>query len=409
MRIVGVCRTRISGLVLTTLLSVCLLFVINESADAFVGGGSWGSGGSGGSGGSWGSRGGSFGSRGGYRTPVRNLLGRMHTRHQGSRGGGSSGGSSGGSTGYGSSGGSLGGSYVSYGSSGGSGGSAGSVGSSYAYSSSAAGYGSWGSSYLSTLGSSSDVVYAPGYIDGSAPIDSYVAPGYSLDSVPMQGGVVEPAVPESFYDRGAQPSGDSILNGGGDSQTPVPPPGPVEGDDSTRVVDPMRDAIVLNVVVPIDAKVYINDNLTQAKGEERGYVSRDLKPDRDYHYEVKAVVVRDDKEIVRTELVSARTGSVRMVAMDFDAKPTTSLALEVPADAEVKLCGKETSATGRVRHFATSVLAEGMTWKDYTIQVSVQRDGKTVTREQTLDLLAGDTHSFKFDFDDATTELVVSK
>ena len=50
-----------------------------------------------------------------------------------------------------------------------------------------------------------------------------------------------------------------------------------------------------------------------------------------------------------------------------------------------------------------------MTWKDYTIQVSVQRNGKTVTREKTLDLLAGDTHALKFDFDDSTAELVVSK
>ena len=40
MRIVGVCRARFGGLVLTALLSVCLLFCRNESADGFTGGGS---------------------------------------------------------------------------------------------------------------------------------------------------------------------------------------------------------------------------------------------------------------------------------------------------------------------------------------------------------------------------------
>ena len=171
----------------------------------------------------------------------------------------------------------------------------------------------------------------------------------------------------------------------------------------------MNEAIVLNVVVPLDAKVYINDRLTTTEGEERGYVSRNLKPDRDYHYQVKAVVERDGQAIVRTELVSARTGAIKTVAMDFESQPTTSLAIEVPHDARVKLCGKETSATGRIRHFATSKLAEGMTWKGYTIEVSVERDGETITSEKTLDLLAGDSHSLKFEFDDSTTELVVSK
>ena len=95
--------------------------------------------------------------------------------------------------------------------------------------------------------------------------------------------------------------------------------------------------------------------------------------------------------------------------MDFEAKPKTSLALEVPDDAKVKLCGKETSATGQVRHFATSNLDEGMTWKDYSIEVSVERNGETITLEKTLDLLAGDSHLLKFEFDDTATELVVSK
>ena len=135
--------------------------------------------------------------------------------------GGSVGGSSGGSSGFGSSGGSLGSTYVSYASSGGS----------------AAALAAATPILLLLLDTvvggqvifrrlklpipATDVVYQPmstdygspvtydsgysldsGYIDSSMPIDSYAAPGYSLDSIPMEGGVVDPSVPGSFYDGG---------------------------------------------------------------------------------------------------------------------------------------------------------------------------------------------------------------
>ena len=166
--------------------------------------------------------------------------------------------------------------------------------------------------------------------------------------------------------------------------------------------------LLFDTVVPVDAQVYINDKLTRTEGEKRSYVSRNLKSDRDYHYNVKAVVVRGGKEIVRTQLVTLQTGSDQTVAFDFQATPMTSLAIDVPADAEVKLCGKPTAATGSLRHYATDRLEEGTTWKDYTVLVSVTRNGKVVSQEKKLDMVAGETYSLNFEFDSAN-EKIASK
>jgi len=44
-------------------------------------------------------------------------------------------------------------------------------------------------------------------------------------------------------------------------------------------------------------------------------------------------------------------------------------------------------------------LKSGAEWSNYTVSASVERNGKTVTREQKLTLKAGDSPSLTFDFD----------
>ncbi len=407
--------------VFAAVLSSGMLFANVQSVDADGGswGGSLGSGGSrGGSLGSGGSRGGSLGSGGGLSRggflggsgPIRNLLGRI-----GSRNSGGSGGSSGGFVGGGSSGGSLGslgstGSAYSHVSGGGS--SGGSTGGStgYGFGSSGASYGSLGSGYLGSLdsydgGYSSDgAIYSgPQETSFSSPVyDSGVYDGgvqHSLDATSPSGVYIEPS--------NGIPAPSKPSDGADSTNQPTPPglPGP-EADDSTQITRPVGHRAVLKLVVPRDAVVFINDKRTTTEGETRSYVSRNLKADSEYHYNVKAVVTRDGKEVVRTQLVAIATGESKTVAMDFDSAPTTSLALNVPADATVKLCGKETSTSGVTRHYVTSKLDEGMTWKNYTVEVSVVRDGKVVTQERTMNLLAGETYSLDFDFDAAAGQIV---
>ena len=465
----GMARKRV--LILAASFALCFLLVGHDSAEAFTGG-SWGSRGgsfgSGGSGGSWGSRGGSRGGLLGGRQPLRNLLGRLGSRLSSAGSGGSTGYSSGGSRGFGS-GGSTGysGSGGSYGSGGGSYGSYASSSSGAAYGSWGSNYlSNLGSS--SYVGTSSPVYSGPletsyaapvygsgmsapmydggvsyggtaidsgclscagsvdsGYL-GGIPMDSgYIDQGYSLDGglpteggvpmdglqlnggMPIEGGtVVDPSAPGSYYET-------TPLQGGEQATPPDPTQGggnfPGPDDDNTSIDNPSGDTAILSLLVPRDAKVYINGTMTSTPGARRSYVSRNLKPNREYRYKVKAVVFRGGKEIVRNELVSLKTGTVKSVAMDFTSSPVTSLALNVPADAEVTLHGKTTSASGTLRHFATSKLDNGKTWNDYTVLVSVKRDGETVVQEKKLDMTAGESYSLTFDFESKVQSQIASK
>ena len=68
----------------------------------------------------------------------------------------------------------------------------------------------------------------------------------------------------------------------------------------------------------------------------------------------------------------------------------TSLTLNVPTDARVWLAGNPTASSGAVRHFDTSSLAAGQTWRNYEIKVTTVVDGQEATISKVIDLAAGD-------------------
>ena len=68
----------------------------------------------------------------------------------------------------------------------------------------------------------------------------------------------------------------------------------------------------------------------------------------------------------------------------------TSLTLNVPTDARVWLAGNPTASSGAVRHFDTSSLAAGKTWRNYEIKVTTVVDGREATISKVIDLAAGD-------------------
>jgi len=333
----------------------------------------------------YGSGGGSSGGSGGY-----------------SYGGGSSGGSSGGysyggSSGYSYGGGSSGGSsgYDAGGSSGGRtgffarlharhanrGGSSG--GSSGGYSGGSSGYSYGGSSG----GGSGGYSYGGSSGGGSG--------GYMMDGgVPMNGAPV--IVPQA-------PAG-----------APVPPaPGaaPAGRPISFTTSD---DMAVLNVVVPADAKVFVNGYETSSTGSERRFVSNGLVAGKNYTYELKAEVNGN----VETKTVKLQAGQATDVRFSFDgnseesktaAQPIkTKLTLKVPADAKVFIAGKETKATGTVREFATTKLAAGQTWDNYTVRIEVTVDGNVVSSEEKLTLVGGADIAMSFD-GEAGPKLMASK
>jgi uncharacterized protein (TIGR03000 family) len=72
----------------------------------------------------------------------------------------------------------------------------------------------------------------------------------------------------------------------------------------------------------------------------------------------------------------------------------------VPQDAIVVLAGEATTATGAVRTYKTKTLTSGQAWPDYSIEVSVVRNGQLVTQEKTIRLIGGRQESLRFSFGD---------
>ena len=138
-------------------------------------------------------------------------------------------------------------------------------------------------------------------------------------------------------------------------------------------------------------------------------MSRHLGEDRDYKYQVKAILVRDGKELVRTKLVTMRPGLTETVNFDFEASVLTTLALAVPADAKVKICGKEMSTVGPIRSFTTSRLKDGEIWNDYKVTVEYQLNGKPHVEERTIDLLAGELRRLSIGVDSSNRDQIASK
>lgn len=157
----------------------------------------------------------------------------------------------------------------------------------------------------------------------------------------------------------------------------------------------------LEVSLPEDAKVYVNDKPTSTPGDVRRYISRNLKPGTTYTYEVRAEVEREGELYQQTQVVELEAGLEKSIAFDFSASeiPVTTLTLNVPEDANVLLGGAATKARGTVREYSTSQLKSGQVWQDYTIVVQVERDGKTITQEKAIDLQGGVSQELDFDFD----------
>ncbi len=404
------------------------IFTIGNDSCVAQGGGSWGGSWGGGSGGSMGSAGGSWGGQRVFRTPVRSFF----AHHQPARrlfGGFGSQGSAGGSAGFASAGnGSVGFSSA------GSMGSAGSVGSG-----SAGGFGSAGYQYYSgggyASGGSAGFVSAPtsnfsvgatfpsaadcsdcfvgtsnglqhGAVSNSSAPIPYSETGYfGGDAGVINNSGVVPA--EQYYDSSGNviPNAGSTLESGNSSGLEKPPtPEPAKNGETTTIFR-QDGAAILNVAVPVNAKVLINNRLTTTGGSSRSFVSRHLQAGRDYSFEVEAIVERDGRDVTLQQQVVMRAGRSQSVNFDFDSPVLTQVTLKVPENASIKLCGNDTTVSGSVRNFKTRLMP-GQVWENYDIDVSYEKDGQIVAKRQTITIEAGQKYIVDFEFG---KDLYVSK
>ncbi len=354
-----------------------------SSGYASSGGGSSGYASSGyGSGGQ--SYGGSHGSRGGG--PIRRLAAKIRAHHQS----------------LGSNGGSYGGSY------GGSRGSYASSGSSYG------GYSSYGStvSYSSTSFVTAQVVAAPiAYESPSVYAETVVSdsceqPTYASETI-VDGGYVDGGSQGTIlYESAPVETHESYTPPIVDDSSVDTPGLPIDNGATPTEANPKEsrrfDGEAYFVVsVPEEATVFINDFETTTPGKKREYVSPGLESDREYTYEIRAVVGDGTHPQEQTKMVTVRAGE--NVDVDFAFQPVevvTTVKLNVPEDAKVLLAGNETTIEGTTRTFSTKQLAPGQTWDDYKVVVILERDGDMLTQERNLVVQSGETYELTFDFTD---------
>jgi uncharacterized protein (TIGR03000 family) len=173
---------------------------------------------------------------------------------------------------------------------------------------------------------------------------------------------------------------------------------------------------VIEVAVPAQAKVFVNNKETTSTGSSRSYVSNSLQAGQTYLYNFRVEFPHDGETVVKTESVRLSAGD--RVALSFGANQDlqlsdalgatkTQLTVTVPENAKVFLAGSSTDQSGSVRTYATHRLNEGQTWDAYTIRVEVEQDGKTEVREETLTITGGESYELAFDFETEANQLAV--
>ena len=160
------------------------------------------------------------------------------------------------------------------------------------------------------------------------------------------------------------------------------------------------DSVYLTVAVPAEAKIYVNGNRTSSTGAVREFVSRGLKPGKQYKFDIRAEIESAaGTTIVENKTVAVKAGDREQLNFAFSGQAApieTAVTLNVPDGAKVVLAGNPTKATGNSRVYKTSSLRPGQVWDNYDIEV--HHAGKV--KKQTVRLIAGDQLQLSFNFDE---------
>jgi uncharacterized protein (TIGR03000 family) len=209
-------------------------------------------------------------------------------------------------------------------------------------------------------------------------------------------------------------SGSSGSYGGVSYSAPVE--SACEGCSASTTTDAALEtagSAVIEVSVPADAKVFVNNKETTSTGDSRSYVSNNLQTGRTYLYNFRVEFAQDGETVVKNESVKLSAGD--RVALSFGANEEsqqlsasgtkTELKITVPENAKVFLAGSPTDQAGTVRTYATHRLSEGQTWTDYTVRVEAEVNGKMEVRQETLTITGGESYELAFDFADEADQL----
>jgi uncharacterized protein (TIGR03000 family) len=115
-------------------------------------------------------------------------------------------------------------------------------------------------------------------------------------------------------------SGGGVISGGcygssgfGGYMTPVQGT-PIQGEQLGKPKDGKTSAVpapaTIIVSLPEDAALTVDDVATTSTGDSRTFVSPELQPGKDYHYNLKATVTRDGKQVVVEKRVIVHAGEI---------------------------------------------------------------------------------------------------
>ncbi len=146
--------------------------------------------------------------------------------------------------------------------------------------------------------------------------------------------------------------------------------------------------------------MYLNEQKMTDAGASRSYSWQLAASRRMEEIVVRVEITRNGKLVRQSKKATVHSGDSSRVSFDF-GKAETSITLNVPKDATVYLAGRKASGAGAIRQFRTTKLALGQRWPDYSIRVTVERNGKVLSKEQRILLTSGEAKTLTFSFDDS--------
>lgn len=147
----------------------------------------------------------------------------------------------------------------------------------------------------------------------------------------------------------------------------------------------------MKVVVPDQAKVYVDGVQITGQGKVRMLTTPEINRKQDYHYTIKVEAAIAGETRVSSKQVIVRAGELTNV--DFsglnESKATSALSLQAPKASKVMIDGVELTTNGGVMNVNTAEMAAGKAIT-YTIQAETPRDGRTEVETRKVTFKAGE-------------------
>lgn len=173
-----------------------------------------------------------------------------------------------------------------------------------------------------------------------------------------------------------------------------------------------RDAVVLELIVPPNAELWLNGERTTQRGAVRSFVTPPLTDNQEYAYEVRMRWLENGRTVDKTRRVNFKRGDLLVVDMSRpqdagymygstdddreanrqDAKHRGSAALidvMLPSNAEVWINNEKTKQTGGIRSFVTPALDPDRD-TTFTLKAKWQAGDRTVEETRHITLRAGE-------------------